>query len=73
MESIILQLCKDRWLSRRQLSDLLQRNPEGLRARFLISMVAHGLLRLRYPDRPNRADQAYQTANPNGNGESDKA
>ena len=27
-----------------------------------VHMVAHGLLRLRYPDKPNRTDQAY-TAN----------
>lgn len=25
----------------------------------LTPMVAHGRLRLRYPDKPNRADQAY--------------
>lgn len=62
MEAIILKLCKNHWLTRRQISDLLQRNPESLRSRFLASMVTHGLLRLRYPDRPNRIDQAYQTA-----------
>ena len=59
MEQTILELCRDRWLSRRQLSSLLQRNAEGLRPRFLVPMVEHGLLRLRYPDKPNRVDQAY--------------
>jgi len=62
MEQLILKLCRNRWLSRRQLSSLLQRNAEGLRARFLVPMVEHGLLRLRYPDKPNRADQAYTAA-----------
>jgi ATP-dependent DNA helicase RecG len=62
MEQLILTLCKDRWLSRRQLADLLQRNPDSLRSRFLTPMVTHGLLRLRFPDKPNRTDQAY-TAN----------
>ncbi len=61
MESIILQLCKDHWLTRKQMSDLLQRNPDSLRSRFLTSMVEHGLLQLRYPDKPNRTDQAYKT------------
>ena len=67
MESIILQLCQDHWLTRRQISDLLQRNPESLRSRLLTPMVEHGLLQLRYPDRPNRADQAYQTVRPSKN------
>ena len=59
MEKLILELCRDRWLSRRDISELLQRNPDSLRSRFLTPMVGHGLLRLRYPDKPNRADQAY--------------
>jgi len=59
MERIILELCQGRWLTRNQLSELLDRNPDGLRSRFLTPMVAHGRLRLRYPDKPNRADQAY--------------
>lgn len=59
MERIILELCRGRWLTRNQLAGLLERNPDGLRSRFLTPMVAHGRLRLRYPDKPNRADQAY--------------
>ena len=62
MENLILKLCTGNWLTRRQLGDLLQRNIDGLRSRFLTSMVEHGLLRLRYPDKPNRADQAYSAA-----------
>lgn len=62
MEHIILKLCHGRWLTRRQLADVLLRNPDGVRSRFLTPMVTHGLLRLRYPDKPNRADQAYIAA-----------
>ncbi len=62
MERLILRLCQGTWLTRRQLGELLKRNIEGLRSRFLVPMVAHGLLRLRYPDKPNRADQAYTAA-----------
>jgi ATP-dependent DNA helicase RecG len=59
MERIILGLCRGRWLTRNHLAELLDRHPDGLRSRFLTPMVAHGRLRLRYPDKPNRADQAY--------------
>ncbi len=62
MEGIILSLCEGRYLTRRQLAELLDRNPEGLRSRFLVSMVEHGLLRLKFPKTPNRTDQAYITA-----------
>jgi ATP-dependent DNA helicase RecG len=61
MEKIILELCQGRWLTRNQLAELLDRNPDGLRSRFLTPMVAHGRLRLRYPDKPNRVDQAYSS------------
>ncbi len=64
MEKLILKLCSGRWLSRRQLADLLQRNADGLRARFLTPMVEHNVLRLRYPNQPNRANQAYTANNP---------
>lgn len=62
MERLILALCQGRWLTRNELASLLGRNPDGLRARFLTPLVAHDHLRLRYPDKPNRVDQAY-TAN----------
>ena len=62
MESIILKLCKDQWLTRRQISALVDRNSDGLRARFLTPMVEHERLELRYPDKPKRTDQAYRTA-----------
>lgn len=59
MEQIILELCQGRWLTRHQLSQLMARNAESLRERFLNPMVAAGSLRLRYPDKPNHIGQAY--------------
>jgi ATP-dependent DNA helicase RecG len=59
MELLILKLCHGRWLTKHQLAELLKRNADGLRSRFITPMVQHGLLRLRYPETPNRADQAY--------------
>ena len=62
MEQIILKLCRNDWLTRKQLSALVDRNSDGLRSRYLTQMVSHGLLQLRYPDKPNRVDQAYKEA-----------
>jgi len=63
MEKIILELCQEKWLTRKEISELIGRNSEGIRSRFLNPMVKHGLLRLRYPDKPNRQDQSYTTVN----------
>jgi len=62
MEQIILDLCRICWLTRRELAQILQRNSDSIRSRFLTPLVGHGLLLLRYPDNPNRPDQAYTTA-----------
>ncbi len=64
IELTLLELCQNHWLTRKQLSELLERNSAGLLSRFLTPMVGHGLLRLRYPDKPNRVDQAYTTNTP---------
>jgi len=61
LESLIIQLCKDDWLSKRELGYLLKRNVDGLRFRYLKPMVGRGLLRLRYPEKPNCTDQAYRS------------
>ena len=61
MRNIILELCSGRWLSRIQISELVNRNSEDLRKRLINPMVSDKLLRLRYPETPNRTDQAYQT------------
>jgi len=62
MERTILTLCMKRYLTRRQLAVLLGRNSASLLSRFLTPMVRHNVLRLKYPDTPNREDQAYTTA-----------
>ncbi|OGV63878.1 MAG: hypothetical protein A3K18_35035 [Lentisphaerae bacterium RIFOXYA12_64_32] len=59
---LILDVCKGRHLTGVQIGALLVRNPVGLRQRFLRPMVAAGLLRFKYPDEPNRPDQAYTAA-----------
>lgn len=59
IREIILQLCRGQYLSVDSLAKLLNRNPAGLRNRYLSPMVTEGLLQLRFPDKPNRPDQAY--------------
>jgi ATP-dependent DNA helicase RecG len=60
MEAVVIELCTNQWLTRRQISDLVQRNTDGLQSRFLTPMVEHRLLQLRYPETPNRTNQAYK-------------
>ncbi|MBI5449774.1 MAG: putative DNA binding domain-containing protein [Gammaproteobacteria bacterium] len=61
VRSVILELCAGRYLTAEELGILLNRNPDGLRSRYLSPMVGEGLLRLRYPTSANRPDQAYIT------------
>ena len=65
MENLILELCNNNWLTRRELGELLKRNIDSLRSRYLTSMVTHNLLRLRFPDKPNRTDQSYRSVSEN--------
>lgn len=59
--SVIAALCRGRYLTAQQMAGLLNRNTEGLRKRFLTPMTREGKLHLRYPESPNRPDQAYTT------------
>ncbi|MCD9004677.1 putative DNA binding domain-containing protein [Luteimonas sp. XNQY3] len=59
-KATILSLCQGRFLSLRQLSELLDRGPETLRDGFISPMLKEGVLELRYPDKPSRRDQAYR-------------
>ena len=57
--SIILQLCDSTFFTAAELGELMSRNPDSLRNRFLTPMVEEGLLIRRFPAEPNRPDQAY--------------
>lgn len=62
VRQMILELCRNNYLTVDQLAALLSRNTAGLRDRYLTPMTKEGLLRLRYPESPNRPDQAYTVA-----------
>ena len=55
----VIILCKDRYLTAEQISQLMKRNVDGLRNRYLSPMVGEKLLKLRYPEAANRPSQAY--------------
>ena len=61
MQALVLRLCDGRWLTSKDLAALLSRDAENLQGRILGGMVKKGLLELRFPDVPNRPDQAYRT------------
>jgi ATP-dependent DNA helicase RecG len=53
-------LCADRFLRSEEIATYLKRNYDGIRKRYLKTMVEEGILELRYPEAPNRPDQAYR-------------
>lgn len=60
MQAVVLRLCDTRWLTSKDLAALLNRDAENLQSRILGGMVKKGQLELRFPDVPNRPDQAYR-------------
>lgn len=66
--AIVKALCQDRYLTASHIGDLMNRSPAALQSRFLKPMVREGLLRLRYPDKPNQPDQAYTSTGGAGSG-----
>jgi ATP-dependent DNA helicase RecG len=63
IRTTILELCRDRYLTVRDLASLLQRQPGTLRDSYLTELVESGQLNLRYPERPNHPEQGYRTRN----------
>jgi ATP-dependent DNA helicase RecG len=62
VRAVVLELCQRRYLTADQIADLCNREVEGLRDRILTKLVKEGALLHRYPDQPNRPDQAYTAA-----------
>ena len=61
MQALVVRPCNGRWLTSKDLAALLNRDAENLQGRILGGMVKKWLLELRFPDVPNRSDQAYRT------------
>jgi ATP-dependent DNA helicase RecG len=60
MESTILELCKEDWLSLKILSRLLNRNTDSLRNHYISIMLQDGRIQARVPGKPNHPNQAYR-------------
>jgi ATP-dependent DNA helicase RecG len=56
---VIVQLCRDRYLSASDLARLLHRHKVAIHQRYLRPMVEEGILEMKFPNRPNNPDQAY--------------
>ncbi|WP_348814897.1 putative DNA binding domain-containing protein [Halomonas sp. H10-59] len=61
MQATLLKLCQGRFLTLRQLSELLQRSPKNIGERHVAPLVKAGKLELRYPNVPNHRQQGYRT------------
>ncbi|MCM3653121.1 ATP-binding protein [Metabacillus litoralis] len=61
MEEIIVRLCTYKPLMLKELADLLERTPDGLRNNYLAKLLNKGKVRLKYPNQINHPRQAYIT------------
>lgn len=61
MREVILEVCKEKFLTLQQLEVILNRTNSTLRTRFIKKMVEEGVIELQYPDRLNHPEQAYRT------------
>jgi ATP-dependent DNA helicase RecG len=61
VKAVIFELCLERFISLKDLSDLLTRSPDTLRTHYLAGMITEKLLELRYPEQINHPHQAYRS------------
>jgi predicted HTH transcriptional regulator len=61
VDAVILELCRGRYLTPRDLSRLLNRSQKTLSNHYLSRLVRAKHLSLKYPDTPSHPDQAYTT------------
>ncbi|MGE4124214.1 MAG: helix-turn-helix domain-containing protein [Pusillimonas sp.] len=60
MESVILSICQDQFLTLSAMSQLVCRSPDGLRQQYLSRMVKSGSMTLAFPTKPTHEKQAYR-------------
>ncbi len=62
VRSVLLALCRGRFLTLPTLAALVGRSPDTIRVHYLTQLLAEGLITLRFPDQPTHPAQAYTTA-----------
>lgn len=60
MQSVILTVCQDQYLTLSALAQLVKRNPDSLRQQYLSNMVRIGKMVLAFPSKPTHERQAYR-------------
>jgi len=61
MRLIIINLCKDRYLSLKELGRILDRDTKSLQDQYLTKMIADSSLELKFPDNKFHPEQAYRS------------
>jgi ATP-dependent DNA helicase RecG len=61
MDEIILNLCAIKPLTLKELSELLNRQMDPLRKKYISRLLKEGKLELLYPEQVNHPKQAYMT------------
>ena len=59
MQSIIINVCSEHYVSRPVLSELLNRSSDALRQSYLTSMIKSGQLSYAFPQQPTHLKQGY--------------
>lgn len=59
MKEITFKLCEVQPLTLKELSNYLNRSPDGVRNNYLNPLIIEGKIRLRYPGQTNHPNQAY--------------
>lgn len=61
LKEVILRLCKDQYVTLNVLGKIVDRNPDGLRQRYIKSLIRDKQLKMAFPATPNHERQAYIT------------
>jgi len=72
-DDLILRMCSGRYLALREIAAALDRSPNGIRLRFVARLVREGRLAQRFPNEPNRPDQAYTAPQQTGGPHEDQS
>lgn len=61
MEAVILEICKDRYITLNVLAKLVSRNPDTLRKTYMDSLVKSHKIRRAFPGTPTHEKQSYRS------------
>ncbi|MDZ7720716.1 MAG: putative DNA binding domain-containing protein [Balneolaceae bacterium] len=62
LSSVILDLCREQYITINALSQIVDRNSDGLRQRYIKKLVEKDEMKMAFPSTPNHEKQAYITS-----------